>query len=119
MERKRPAPSDVVLTPRRPASVAAPASTGPPGGQLQGGSASGRLGEGGMLFGPGNPVFNRTFQTPDQSSARPEGARFDPFGPAATAGGNPNWDDAPMPGPINRPPNPAPGNLGGFGNNFL
>lgn len=83
---------------------------------------------GSMLFGPGNPDFNAGLERPALPALgrRPPpghipGARFDPYGPGGDVGGDPNWDEAPIPGPGRDPrlPNPAPGKLGGWGSNFL
>ncbi|KAH9258417.1 hypothetical protein BASA81_003466 [Batrachochytrium salamandrivorans] len=96
------------------------------GGEFAGDLQGGRGGS--MLFGPGNPDFNSGLErrSPAQPLARPPpghipGARFDPYGPGADVGGDPNWDDTPMPGPgrDHKLPNPAPGKLGGWGSNFL
>lgn len=93
-------------------------------GDLQGGRG------GSMLFGPGNPDFNARFHDPPPPPhVRPDnvppghvpGARFDPYGPSAEMGGDPDWDDVPMPGPPRQPRQPArpPGQLGGWGKDFL
>jgi len=60
---------------------------------------------GSMLFGPGNPQFDRGGRPLHQGDSRtglprgaPHGARYDPVGPFVTGNGEPDNDDEPMPG---------------------
>ena len=58
---------------------------------------------GSMLFGPGNPQFDRGLHPSmidprtGRSMAVPPGARYDPIGPFVTGAGEPDPDDEPMP----------------------
>ena len=60
---------------------------------------------GSMLFGPGNPQFDRGEKPMHRGDPRiglpkgvPPGARFDPLGPFGTGSGEPDPDHEPRPG---------------------
>lgn len=91
-------------------------------------------GGGSMLYGPGNPNFDQRFRGQPVQDVRGgggivPGARFDPYAPYHTGGGEPDFDDFPMPGPggpgfPGRQPYSSGmggglprGTAGGFGNN--